>query len=314
LLEPHDELIAPPAVPGLAGSAQCERGHRGQGRAQPLGQLPAGLRHGAGHDGGRGGRRRLPGHHVRPVHGDRREQFGHHRAQVAGGQPAQRGVVAPGQQPGQAAHLRPQAAPGDLPFGGLGHRREARCSAGEPHVLGGERRGPGRVKEKPAGPAERVVPGGARAPPVGRQLLGPGEDLLAGHPGAAGRLGQPVQVAARVGEPVGVVHPQAVDQPFGHQAQQQAVGRGEHVLVLHPDRDEGGDVEEPPPVQFGGGGPPAGQPVVLGGGQVGQRQVLGARADRQHVLVIEEHGPVRAAVVHRQVADAVVERPGQDRQ
>ena len=267
-----------------------------------------------GHEPGGGGRRRLAGHHVGPVHGEGGEQLGQHRVQISEAQPGELRDASVGEQASQAVHLGREAVPDHLPLGGLCHVGEARRPLGEPRVGGGQRAGPGRVEEQAADSAERVVPGRARAMPVPRQFLGPGEDLLGDHPGAAGRLGQPVQVAARIGEPIGVVHPQAVDEPFVHQAEQQAVGRGEDVLVLYSYRDERGDVEESPPVQFGRGGPPAREPVVLGGGQVRQGQAPGARAHRKHVLVVAQHGPVRPISVHPEIAEAVGEWPGQYRQ
>ena len=311
LLEPHRELVLPrPAARG----AEREIGHGGQGRAQPRGQPVRGGGGRGRHDGGGGGRRGLAGHHVRPVDAERGEQFRQHGAQVGAVQAAQHGILRAGQQPGQPADLGAEAARGRLPLGALGDNGEYPWVPGERGIPGVQRGRPGRVKEHGADHAERVIARSARALPVRRQFLGPGEDLLGDHPGAAGGLGQPVQVAARIGEPVGVVCPQAVDEPFGHQPQQQAVGRGEHVLVLHPYRDERGDVEEPPPVQFGGSGPPVRQPVVLGSGQVRQWQVLGARAHRKHMLVVAQHRPVRLAGVHREVAQPVAGWPGQDRQ
>ena len=153
--------------------------------------------------------------------------------------------------------------------------------------------------------------------PAHRQSAGSrssaGEDLLGDHPQAAGPPGQPGQVAARVGQPVGVVDPQPVDEPVRHQAENHLVGGVEHRGVLHPDRDQRADVEEPPPVQLGRGRPPVRQPVVLGGQQVRQRQVHGAGPDREHVVEVAQHR-LAAPPVHRQVAQAVPGRPGQDGQ
>ncbi len=60
-----------------------------------------------------------------------------------------------------------------------------------------------------------------------------------------------------------MIHAQPVDQAFGHKADKDLVGCREHGRVFDPDPDQGGDVEEPPPVEFGRGVPPPGEPVVL---------------------------------------------------
>ena len=216
---------------------------------QALGQPLPGRGGGLREDGGRRRRGRLARDHVRAVHRERGQQFGQHRAQAGGLKPVQRGVPGAGEQAGQPRHLGRERAARLLPLGGPGHRRELIGAAGEALVLLGQRRGAGQVHEQATGRGQGVVPGGARAGPVGGQLLVAAEDLLGDHPGATGLRRQPLEVAAGIGQPVGMVHPQAVDEPLRGQAQQHPVGGGEHGGVLHPDRDERGDVEEPPPVR-----------------------------------------------------------------
>ncbi len=144
------------------------------------------------------------------------------------------------------------------------------------------------VGEHAVDPAQRVVPGGAGALPVGGQPLVAGEDLLHHRVGPAGGRRQPLQVAARVGEPVRVVDPEAVQHALAVQPQQHAVGGLEHLGTLDPDGDQLVDGEEPPVVQLGAGQSPPGRAVPLPGEQLGQRQRLGAGAQRQHVVVVAE--------------------------
>ena len=300
---------------------------------QAPGQPLPGRRRGLREDGGRRGRGRLARDHVRAVHRERGQQFGQHRAQTGGLNCVQRGVPGAGQQASQPRHLGRERAARLLPLGGLGYRRELIGAAGKALVLLGQRRGAGRVHEQATGRGQAVVPGGARAGPAGGQLLVAAEDLLGDHPDTTGLRRQPLEVAAGIGQAVGMVHPQAVDEPLRYQAQQNPMGGGEHGGVLHPDRDERGDVEEPPPVQLGRGVAPIGEPVVLGAEQVRQRQPGGAGADGQHMVEVAQHrlardGP-RRALPGRQplpgrralpgradgdVAETVSGRPGQDRQ
>ena len=198
---------------------------------------------------------------------------------------------------------------------------EALLAAGEAHVLVGQRHVPGGVDEQAADQGQGVVSRGARAGPVG-QFLAVRQDLLHHDPGAAGLGGQPGQVAARVGQPVGVVHPQPVDQPLVHQAQQHPVGGVEHVRVLDPDRDERVDVEEPPVVELGGRVVPVGEPVVLLRQQHAEGQVGHAVPEREHVVEVAKHRPAVGGGVLRiagrgvddEVAQALFQRPGQDGQ
>ena len=226
-------------------------------------------------------------------------------------------VAGRAEQPGQPGHLGGQGLLGLGPLGRLGHPGERPGAAGELHVPGGQRLRAGRVEEQAADRAETVVAGGTRARPVGGQPLVAGQDLLGAHPPAAGPLGQPAQVATRVGQPVRVVHPEPVDQSVGGQAEDHRVSGLEHLGVFHPHRDQRADVEEPPPVQLGGGQPPVGQPVVLHGQQVSQWQPGGARADREHVVKVAQHrlgGPVDGLLGDSQIIQAVLQRGAQHRQ
>src|SRR5699024_4536522 len=132
-----------------------------------------------------------------------------------------------------------------------------------------------------------VVAGSPGDGPVLRQLLVGGEDLLHHGPDAAGGAVQPVQVPGGVGEAVRVVDEQGVDRSGLYQFQQQAVGAGEDILVLHPQPDEGVHIEKPAVVDLPGA--PVGQPVVLLLEQVGQRQVFGTGPQREAVIVVGQY-------------------------
>src|SRR5262249_9018432 len=83
---------------------------------------------------------------------------------------------------------------GSPALGGPARGRAPGGPAGEALVLLGQRPGAGRVHEQPGGRGQGVVPGGARAGPVGWQFLVAAEDLLGDHPGATGFRGQPLEV------------------------------------------------------------------------------------------------------------------------
>ena len=70
-------------------------------------------------------------------------------------------------------------------------------------------------------------------------------------------------VAARVGEAVDVVDAQAVDQPFGDQLEDLAVGGFEHRRTFDAQAAEFVDVEEAPPVDVICGGAPTGEAIAL---------------------------------------------------
>ena len=124
---------------------------------------------------------------------------------------------------------------------------------------------PRRVDEDPVDGGHGVVAGGAGGGPRGGQVLSGLQDLLDQHVGAAGEAGQVVEVAPRVTQPVGVVDPQPVDQAVVEPAGDLLVGPGEPLGVLHPDRGQRVDREEPPVVEVGVGPAPRHQLVVLAG-------------------------------------------------
>ena len=267
LLEPHDELARPAGRP-LAGrcspstarprSAASPRSLRGSRlRADSTASPMAASAAAAGE---------LARVHVGAVDRERGEHLDQHGPGLVLGDAGADAA----EQPGQPRHLGRQRPGGDLALGRLGDVREPHGGTGSSPAPRVNRAysavsasGPGRVEEEPVDQLERVVPGRARAGPVGRQRLVRLEDLLHHHPGAVGRRREPGQVAARVGQPVRMVDPEAVHQALGHQPDDDLVGRVEHGRVLDPDPDQRGDVEEPPPVELGRGVTPPGQPVVL---------------------------------------------------
>lgn len=95
-----------------------------------------------------------------------------------------------------------------------------------------------------------------------------------------------------------MVDPEPVDRAVAEQREQQRVGRREDHRVLDPDGHQRGHVEEAPVVQALRRLAPARQPVGLAVEQLGERQVLGARADRELVTVVPDHPlpPGRPAV------------------
>src|SRR4051794_41959849 len=76
------------------------------------------------------------------------------------------------------------------------------------------------------------------------------------------RLAQPLEVAGRVGEPVGMVDAQPVDEAVAHEADRQAVRLLEHLGILLAHAGEVVDVEEAAVAAGlpGGGGEHWGQP------------------------------------------------------
>ena len=110
---------------------------------------------------------------------------------------------------------------------------------------------------------QRVVPGGAGARPVVGQLLVALEDLLDHDPGAAGRA-RPADAGSRAGRPARPGGRSAGRRPCPRApGEQQRVGRVEDLRVLHPDRGQGVDVEEPPVVELLVRDPPVREPVPL---------------------------------------------------
>ncbi len=120
-----------------------------------------------------------------------------------------------------------------------------------PAVDGVEARAARGVDEHAVDVAERVVPGGARRLPVRRQLLVALEDLLDEHVGRVGRAREVVEVAARIEQAVGMVDPDAVDEPLAHPAHDLDVRLLEHPGQLDADRGERVHGEEAAVVELG---------------------------------------------------------------
>ena len=150
--------------------------------------------------------------------------------------------------------------------------------AGQLGVERGQRRLAGRVDQHARRPRRgRRSPSSRRCPALG-QVLARLQDLLHHGPPAAGGLGQAVEVALRVGQPVGVVDAQAVDGAVADQPQDELVGRVEDLRVLDPQPGEGVDREEPAVVQVAVGPPPVDQLVVLAGVHLLRRPPAPSRA------------------------------------
>ena len=186
--------------------------------------------------------------------------------------------------PGQAAQLGLQHPRDHLALGAALDRVQVRgvgVVCGRPHPL-----------QRLLHDVQRVVPRGPSGRPRRRQRLVAPEDLLDDDPGGrscrgGGHVPQPVEVALRVGEPVGVVDAEAVDDTPSVQVEQQRMGGVEDRVVLDPHRHQGVDVEEPS----------VGQHVVLvvpGGEQVRlpvehlRDVALRGSADREDVVVVAQ--------------------------
>ncbi len=224
-------------------------------------------------DLGRLGGRRLAGHHVRPVDRHGGEQFAHGDG-VAGGRPGQ--AVDLGAEE-QVEHVRLRLLHHRPVFGGLS------CHVGGKADQWLFSR---RVHEEAVDAVEHLVAGGAVAGPVAGQAFGADEDLLDDRPGAARTLAQPLEVAARIGQPVGVIDAQAVHQPFVEQPEDHLVGGEEHRRVLDPQPDQRRHVEEAP---VAGPFTPVDQAIVAGVG-VGVLVVAQHVAVDDRLGVVAEHG------------------------
>ena len=113
--------------------------------------------------------------------------------------------------------------------------------------------------------ARRAVDG-----PRLRQRFAAREDLLdddvaIGHAGARERRTQPLEIRARLEQPVDVVDSQAVDDAVAEQLEHELVHVLEHFRQLDPQAREVVDVEEPPIVDVvAGDAKVRGTPVLLG--------------------------------------------------
>ena len=108
----------------------------------------------------------------------------------------------------------------------------------------------GGVDEQRAGVARELVADGPVHRPVAQPLVGV-EDLLDPHPPSAS-FTQPGQISRRIGEAIGVVDPQPVDEAVSDEREDQLVRLLEHDRVLLADAREVVDVEEPPVAPRGG--------------------------------------------------------------
>ena len=196
---------------------------------------------------------------------------------------------------------------------------------------------------------EQAGPGGStNRPPISRSasyrwcpewaVPGPtvrrGEDLLDDHPRPrTERRAQPGQVAARVGQPVGMIDPNSVDEPLGEPSGNLGMRRVEDRRILLAQAGQRGDREEAPvaaprcasrPGGSAGGRarhgrrrpgsrarrdrkphPVEGQVIAVDGESL---QVLGASEHRQHVALrvggevdVEEGRVVRVPAVPQNV-------------
>jgi hypothetical protein len=303
-------------------AAQDQLGDQVQGVPAVLGQLLTGPVGGLGHDRDGLGVGCLPGHHVRAVAVHRHEELDHRVVQRPAGVVAQVDVVGADvdEQVDEAVDLGVLPALHDLALGCVDELVEVahrRARAGPDLVVQQRERRLRRGVGQDAGDAaQRVVAGRAVAGPVRRQLLLALEDLLHDDVGtpAVGPSGlrQASQVAARVREAVGVVDPEAVEHAVGEQVEQHPVGRLEDDRVLDADRGQGVDVEEPAVVELLVRHAPVREPVPLLVDELGHRQVLGAGADREHVVEVPEHrlGDDGPALPDRHVLGAQLELPG----
>ena len=125
--------------------------------------------------------------------------------------------------------------------------------AGQLLVEAGERLLAGGVDEERRDVVQELVAGRAFDRPLA-QPLARLEDLLdpdALDPG----LAQPLEVAARIRQPVRMIDAHAVDQPFLHELDHLRVRHLPDLRILHPHAGKPADVEEP--------AVPAGAPVEV---------------------------------------------------
>lgn len=170
-----------------------------------------------------------------------------------------------------------------------------------------------------------VVACGARHVPVPGQGLVLVEDLLGRDPGAARALGEAFEVSARVGQAVGVVDPEGIDESLPEEFQEERMGGVEDLGALDPDARQGTHVEETAVVEFLVPDLPVGQPVGLALQEDRHRQRLGALEHGEDVVVVAQdpllavlslggdHHPCELqAAVGQHLADAGVEDGHED--
>ena len=208
----------------------------------------------------------MPGARVRAVHAEGGDHLAQRVAQLAAGVVALTAVALAdvGQQPGQALDLGGQLLAHDLVLGRVHDLAIALLQPGEARVARAQGRRAALVDEQLGHPVQELVAGGPGHRPRRRQLLVPLQDLLHHDVGARRGVAQPVQVALagrRRPSTWSMRSPSTV--PSATRLEDEAVGVGEHRLVLHPQPDQRLDVEEPAVGELLGRRAPVGQPVVL---------------------------------------------------
>ena len=147
-----------------------------------------------------------------------------------------------------------------------------------------------------------VARGAVDGPPLGHPLAGCDDLLDEQQPVVADQGPQSLEVGARLGETVDVVHAHAGEGRMPGQTAGEGVHHLGHLDVLDAHGDEVVDREEPSDVATGI--TPPGQFVVLTGDGLGDVELLGPRGER------EAQGPVpqlRTAVARRDLETAVGE-------
>ena len=290
LLEAHDELV-PACGPDRSAAPGRRPAGRGRGRAPgrgrrgvSSGKLPEGL-----------GRGRLarprPTPAARARRARRRRGSGRTRRAARPRSRAGRGGCGRaargrswqmlGQQVDQPVHLGVQAALDDLALGLLDARRPVRRSR-RSSSLGQRRqrlarrpgrrtpRRPGAARRSPSCPRTASRPAASRPPSRIFSTTTQAPPVAVGQLGAGSRAGRP-------GRPGG----RSAGRRPTRRRPARAARRGSAAKTSGsstPHGDQRVDVEEPPVVELLVADPPVRQPVVLPVEQLGQRQVLGARA------------------------------------
>lgn len=215
----------------------------------------------------------------------------------------------------EAVHLGRQLVRDDLVRGAA--RRGVPVAA---PVGGGRREAPEqaeqfvrarRIGEQAVDVAQRVVARRTGHRPGGGQSFVRAEDLLDDGPAPGGRVGEVLQIRAGVGEAVGMVDAQPVEDALAKQLDDLLVRGVEHLPVLHAHPDQVRNGEETPVVELGAGQAPPAEPVPLRVEQLGKGQRLRALAQRERVLVVAQHTPVHLQTVQL-VAQPVAEHGQQD--
>ena len=104
-----------------------------------------------------------------------------------------------------------------------------------------------------------------------------------------------VEVAGGIRQAVGVIDSQGIDRSRAQQIEDELVGAGEHLGILHADRGEGSDVEEAPVVRLRVADLPVGEPIVLAVDEHVHRQGLGSLGDGEDMVEVAQH-PLLAAL------------------